>query len=117
MDMWEGYAGAVAAALPNAQIVVDWFHVAVLYREAVDEVRQAECRRLNAERPPERAVPTAELRPLLRREWRSLNLAQQEQVVELFAQTPTLASAYVLRTLLTAILDSTPDWATTHTNS
>lgn len=112
MDMWEGYAGAVAAALPNAQIVVDRFHVAVLYREAVDEVRQAECRRLNAERPPERAVPTAELRPLLRREWRSLNLDQQGQVVELFEQTPTLASAYVLRTLLTAIFDSTPDRAT-----
>ncbi len=67
--------------------------------------------------PPERAVPTTDLRPLLRREWRSLNLDQQGQVMELFAQTPTLASAYVLRTLLTAILDSTPDWATTHTNS
>ena len=108
MDLWEGYAGAVAAALPNAHIVVDRFHVAVLYREAVDKVRQAECRRLNAERPPERAVPTAELRPLLRREWRSLNLDQQGQVVELFEQTPTLASASVLRTRLTAIFDRAP---------
>ena len=63
MLMAVGYAGAVAAALPNAQIVVDRFHVAVHYREAVDEVRKAECRRLDAERPPERAVPTAELRP------------------------------------------------------
>ena len=112
IDLWEGYAGAVAAALPNAQIVVDRFHVAVHYREAVDALRQAECRRLNAERPPERAVPTAELRPLLRREWRSLNPDQQGKVVELFEQTPTLASAYVLRTLLTAIFEHSPDRVT-----
>jgi transposase len=112
IDMWEGYAGAVAAALPQVQVVVDRFHVAVHYRGAFDELRQAECRRLNAERPPERAVPTAELRPLLRREWRSLNPDQQGKVVELFEQTPTLASAYVLRTLLTAIFEHSPDRAT-----
>jgi len=29
IDMWDGYAGAVAAALPDARIVVDRFHVAV----------------------------------------------------------------------------------------
>ena len=62
--------------------------------------------------PPERAVPTAELRPLLRREWRSLNPDQQGKVVELFEQTPLLASAYVLRTLLTAIFDHSPDRVT-----
>jgi transposase len=115
IDMWEGYAGAVAAALPNAQVVVDRFHVAVQYRNAVDELRKAECRRLNTDRPPERAVPTAELRPLLRREWRSLHPDQQGQVVELFEQTPALASAYVLRTLLTAIFDHSPDRATAQT--
>ena len=114
IDLWEGYAGA-AAALPNAHIVVDRFHVAVHYREAVDEVRKAECRRLNAERPPERAVPTAELRPLLRREWRSLNPDQQGRRVELFELTPTLASAYVLRTLLTATFDHSPDRTTAQT--
>jgi transposase len=35
--------------------------------------------------------------------------------VELFEQTPTLASAYVLRTLLTAIFDHSPDRATAQT--
>ncbi|NMQ18896.1 ISL3 family transposase [Candidatus Competibacter phosphatis] len=112
MDMWEGYAGAVAAALPEAQVVVDRFHIAVHYREAVDTLRQAECHRLNADRPPERAIPTAALRPLLRREWRSLNPDQPGKVIERFEQTPTLASADVLRTLLTAIFDQTPDQAT-----
>jgi transposase len=112
MDMWDGYAGAVAAALPNAQIVVDRFHVAVQYRNAVDEVRKQECRRINAGRPADQALPTAELRPLVRREWPSLTPAQQGQLVELFEQAPTLASACVLRTTLTAIFESTPDRAT-----
>ena len=40
IDMWEGYAGAVAAALPAAEVVVDRFHVAVQYRQAVDELLQ-----------------------------------------------------------------------------
>ncbi len=115
IDLWEGYAGAVAAALPNAHIVVDRFHVAVHYREAVDTLRQAECRRLNAERPPDRAIPTAALRPWLRREWGSLNPHQQGRLVELFELTPTLASAYVLRTLLTAIFEHGPDRATAQT--
>ena len=112
MDLWEGYASAVAAVLPKAQVVVDRFHVAIHYRDAVDALRQAECRRLNADHPPERAVPTAALRPLLRREWQSLNPDQQGKVVALFQQTPALARASVLRTLLTAIFESAPDRAT-----
>jgi len=112
IDRWEGYAGAVAAALPNAQIVVDRFHVAVQYRQVVDEVRKQECRRLNAGRPADQALPTAERRPLVRREWPSLTPAEQGQLVELFEQTPTLASAYILRTVLTAIFECTPDRAT-----
>lgn len=115
IDMWEGYAGAVAAALPQAHLVVDRFHVAVQYREAVDELRKQEFRRLNAGRPANQSRPTADWRPLLRREWLSLTPAQQGQLVELFAQTPTLASAYLLRNMLTAIFDCTPDRATAQT--
>ena len=49
---------------------------------------------------------------MLRREWRSLNPDQQGKIVKLFEQTPTLASAYVPHTLLTAIVDPTLDRAT-----
>lgn len=58
---------------------------------------------------------TAERRPLLRREWPSLNPGQQGRGVDLFERTLTLASAYVLRTLLTAIFDHSPDRATAQT--
>src|SRR5512144_1219612 len=115
IDMWEGDAGAVAAALPKAHLVVDRFHVAVPYREAVDALRQQEFRRLNAGRPADQALPTAELRRWLRREWSSLTPAPQGQLIELFALTPPLVSADLLRTTLTAIFECTPDRATAQT--
>ncbi|HYQ91699.1 MAG TPA: ISL3 family transposase [Candidatus Competibacteraceae bacterium] len=115
IDMGEGYASAVTAALPAAEVVVDRFHIAVQYRKAVDDLRQQACRRLNAGRPADQALPTAELRSLLRREWSSLNRAQQDQWVNLFQQSPALASAYLLRTTLTAIFECTPDRITAQT--
>lgn len=115
IDMWEGYASAVTAALPAAEVVVDRFHIAVQYRKAVDDLRQQECRRLNAGRPVDQALLTAELRSLLRREWSSLNRAQPDQLVNRFQQSPALASAYLLRTTLTAIFECTPDRITAQT--
>jgi transposase len=115
MDMWEGYAGAVATALPAAEVVVDRFHVAVQYRQAVDDFRQQECRRLNTGRPADQALPTAQLRSLLRREWSSLNRTQQDQWVNLFQQSPTLANAYLLTMTLTAIFEYSPDRVTAQT--
>jgi transposase len=111
---WEGYAGAVAAARPTAQRVGDRVPVAVQYRHGVDDVRKPEGRRLKAGRPADQALPTAERRPLGRREWPSLPLAAHGQRVELVAQTPPVASAYSRRTALPAIFACTPDRATAH---
>lgn len=49
-NLWDGYASAVAAALPDARIVVDRFHVAAQHREAFDDLRKAECQELNSKR-------------------------------------------------------------------
>ena len=95
--------------------MVDRFHLAVHYREAVDDLRKQECRRLNAGRPADQTLPTAELRRLLRQEWSSLTPTQQGQLLDLFEQTPTLVGAYLLRTTLTAIFECTPDRATAQT--
>lgn len=38
-DMWEGYVNAVRETLPGALIVIDRFHVARQYRDAVDDLR------------------------------------------------------------------------------
>lgn len=47
-DMWEGYISAVREALPKAVIVIDRFHVAKQYREAADDLRKSELKRLRA---------------------------------------------------------------------
>src|SRR6266516_4279686 len=39
-DIWEGYITAVQEVLPDATVVIDRFHVARHYREAVDELRK-----------------------------------------------------------------------------
>ena len=48
MDMWPGYIGAVAQALPEAAIVFDKFHIKKHLNEAVDKVRRQEHRLLSA---------------------------------------------------------------------
>ncbi len=83
MDMWDGYAGAVVAALP--QIVVDRFHVAVQYRNAVDEVRKQECHRIV---PPANGGPGYHGRTAAR--WCQGGRPDPDllgQLVELFEQT------------------------------
>jgi transposase len=47
-DMLPAYANAVAAELPNAELVHDKFHVTKLLNEAVDKVRRAENKALLA---------------------------------------------------------------------
>jgi transposase len=50
MDMWQAYMGAAQAAMPQAQIVHDKFHVSRDLNDAVDEVRRAEHKRLGGAR-------------------------------------------------------------------
>jgi transposase len=40
MDMWRPYRQAVAAALPNAVVVVDKFHIVRMANQALDKVRK-----------------------------------------------------------------------------
>jgi transposase len=49
-DMWEGYVTAVEETLPSARLVIDRFHVARHYRDAVDILRKQEVKRLHKPR-------------------------------------------------------------------
>jgi len=53
VDMYESYLQAAQAALPQAEIVVDRFHVAKQYSETVDKVRRTEMARLKKTLPKE----------------------------------------------------------------
>ncbi len=50
-DMYEGYSEAVREELPQAEIVVDRFHVTRHYHRAADQLRQSELKRLKKELP------------------------------------------------------------------
>ncbi|MDQ2998146.1 MAG: transposase, partial [Chloroflexota bacterium] len=54
-DMWEGYSTAVEEVLPEAAIVIDRFHMACHYRDAVDDLRKQEIKRLKKALPKDAA--------------------------------------------------------------
>lgn len=105
-DIWEGYITAVQEALPDATIVIDRFHVARHYREAVDELRKQELRRLKTELPKD-AVDDLKhtLWPFRKRE-ADLDAEEQARLSGLFAHSPMLEQAYTLREQLTTIFDT-----------
>jgi transposase len=105
-DIWEGYITAVQEVLPDARLVLDRFHVARHYRDAVDELRKQEVRRLKQE------LPKAEADDLKHTLWpfrkRAADLDQDEQarLDTLLAHSPALRTAYTLREQLTTIFDT-----------
>jgi transposase len=50
-DMYEGFTEAVREELKTARIVIDRFHVAEHYRQAADDLRKQELKRLKSELP------------------------------------------------------------------
>src|SRR5260221_1176760 len=107
-DLYDSYLQAVRAILPHARLVIDRFHVARLYRQAADNLRKSELKRLK------RTLPAATYRTLQGALWavrkRQADLLPEERAVldRLFALSPTLKVAYSLREQLTAIFDAAP---------
>lgn len=105
IDMNEGYRNAVQEALPNAQVVVDRFHVAKHYRDCADKARKAEMKRLK------QTVPDSEYAQLkgamwaFRKPWNLLTEEQQTVLLSLFRQAPILKEVYVQREVLTGLFE------------
>jgi len=105
-DIWEGYITAVEEVLPAATIVLDRFHVARHYRDAVDELRKQEVRRLKKELPTDAAETLKHTLWPFRKRSTNLDAAEQERLDGLLAYSPTLRMAYTLREQLTTIFDT-----------
>jgi transposase len=105
-DMWDGYITAAQEVLPDARIVIDRFHVARHYRDAVDTLRKQEVRRLKQELP--KAAHSDLKRTLwpFRKRAGALDSAEQERLDVLLAHSPALRQAYTLREELTVIFDT-----------
>jgi transposase len=105
-DMWEGYTSAVEQVLPDAMIVIDRFHVARQYRNAVDTVRKQEVRRLKKELPKEAQDDLKDTLWPFRRRSVDLDEDEQQRLATLLAYSPALTLAYRLREELTSIFDT-----------
>jgi len=105
-DIWEGYITAAQEVLPDATIVIDRFHVARHYRDAVDELRKQELRRLKQELPKEAHSDLKHTLWPFRKRPADLDEDEQARLSGLLAHSPLLQQAYTLREQLSTIFDS-----------
>jgi transposase len=106
IDIWEGYRSAVTEILPDAAIVIDRFHVARHYRDAVDELRKQEVRRLKQDLPKHQRDDLKHTLWPFRKRMADLEPPERERLDTLLAYSPTLQQAYKLREQLTTIFDT-----------
>lgn len=110
-DMWDGYVNAVeeftaAHAEVDIRVVIDRFHVAKNYRNAVDTVRKQEFRCLK------KVLPEIDYQEIvkgmmwiLRKNNKDLISEERKKLNRLFEHSPKLKSAYTFREELTAIFE------------
>ena len=105
-SLWEGYVSAVEQALPSALLVIDRFHVAHHYREAVDTLRKQELKRLRKELPEEQHEELKHILWPLRKQPAELTDDEAQRLEGVFALSPALQQAYTLREELRRIFDT-----------
>jgi len=109
-DMWEGYINAAkdfrqAHNTLHFDIIVDRFHVAQNYREAVDKLRKQERKRLKQELSDEDYEEIKGVMWATRKNNADLNDEQRQQLRRFFDYSPRFKQAYTLREELSAIFD------------
>jgi transposase len=105
-DMWEGYVTAVQEVLPTATIVIDRFQVARHYRDAVDQLRKQELRRLRATLSEEMQDDLKHILWPSRKCPADLDEEERAQLERFLAHSPALRQASTLREELTTIFDT-----------
>lgn len=105
-DMYEGFIQAVKEVLGKAQVGIDRYHVAKLYRTGADRLRTQELRRLKQELPKADSAKLKGARWPFRKQATDLEVEEQEVLTRLFTYTPALPYAYEWREQLTGIFDT-----------
>jgi len=105
-DMYEGFILAVKEVLGKAQVVIDRYHVAKLYRAGADHLRTHELRRLKQELSKDDYAKLKGAMWPFRKRTADLEVEEQELLKRLFTHTPALQQAYEYREQLTSIFDA-----------
>lgn len=105
-DMYSGYINAVRAQLPQANVIVDRFHVAQNYRDCADHVRKQELKRLKLELPQADYVLLKGTMWAFRKSYQTLQWEEKVKLNRLFVYSPASEQAYTLREQLTQIFET-----------
>jgi transposase len=105
-DLWEAYTEAVREEIPTARLVVDRFHVAKHYREAADQMRKEELRRLKKELSKEEYQTLKGSFHAFRKNAKDLGQEERKSLQRFFAHSALAKQAYDFRERLTAIFDT-----------
>ena len=104
-DMYDGFINAVHEALPEAEVVVDRFHVAKHYRECADSVRKRELKRLRKELNDDEYEQIKQTMWPFRKSWENLDADEQDRLRQLLSYSDELKHAYIFRELLTCVFE------------
>jgi transposase len=104
-DLYDGFINAVEEGLPQAKIVADRFHIAKLYRAAVDAVPKIEMKELKAILTKEEYARLKGVLWALRKRHENLEPEEQALLDRLFEASPSLRKGYNLREKLTRIFN------------
>jgi len=105
-DLYEGYTEAAREVFgADVTITADRFHVAKLYRAAVDGERKKEMRRLRNTLPKEEYAKFKGAMWLLRKQPEELDGLEKETLCHLFVHSPGLLMTYLYACALTGIFD------------
>lgn len=105
-DLYDGFINAAREVLPEARVVGDRFHVAKLYRAALDDLRKSEMKDLRAVLSKQELSGLKGVLWALRRKNEDLTPEEQQVLDLLFECSPALRRAYALRKKLTGIFDT-----------
>ena len=100
-DMWDPYLKSIRKHCPQADLVIDKFHIIKMVNEALDTIRKREF--ANASDTERRYYKRKRFVILRRR--RTLNDRQEEALYDLMARNETLFQAYLLKEQVSDIFD------------
>lgn len=105
MDMWRPYRDVAEQCFPNAEVVIDRFHVVKALNDALDAIRK----RLRREHADVACFKHIKWALFKRADVCSAD--EQKRLAEAFAESPLLGDAYRLRNAFHALMDTSRDRA------
>ena len=105
-DLYEGYTESAREVFGDQVVITaDRFHIAKLYRKAVDDARKDETRRLQEELPKEDYEEFKGVLWSVRKRFEELTEEEKRVLDKLFKYSPLLFSVYIFASALTGIFE------------